>query len=168
MLDMTDDDDVRIIGTSNISNSLLSSAFNALIERRKRRRLESSTSSTNFADSIAHTSKQESTLHLRTTSISELDSSADNFKSSNEIKGTEPLIITAYGQYMKTGTYTLPKFCEEMASTAAATKIDVPSIKSAAKSVRLPKVAFLPTSKNAGAWAKVKLNTSALPLILRW
>ena len=140
MLDMIDDDDVQFISCSNVSN------LHAIIDRRKRKRLESAISS---GELNSHAPKKES-------AASDWEPSTDTSSSIDGIANGDPLITTAYGQYLKTGAFTLPKFCEEEAPTLtqreSAASITPAAI---AKSAKVPKIPTIPARNSSGAWAKV-------------
>ena len=128
---MADDDDVCFIGSSAEGNSLQTLAANR-IESRKRRRLES-------AISQSDDSQWPRKRHVR--------------------KVAEPSISTAYGQYIRTGTYVLPASC--YGPTAAAAPIPVP-IASTKPTVTVPvkRLTMAQAAKNARygqttSWAKV-------------
>ena len=132
---MADDDDVCFIGSSAEGNSLQTLAANR-IESRKRRRLES-------AISQSDDSQWPRKRHVR--------------------KVAEPSISTAYGQYIRTGTYVLPASCYGPTATAAAA---APVIASTKATVTVPqkRLTIAQAAKNARygqttSWAKVCISS---------
>ena len=132
---MADDDDVCFIGSSAEGNSLQTLATNR-IESRKRRRLESA--------------------------ISQSDDSQWPRKRQVR-KVAEPSISTAYGQYIRTGTYVLPASCYGPTATAAAAAA-APVIASTKPTVTVPvkRLTMAQAAKNARyvqttSWAKVRM-----------
>ena len=147
---MNDDDDVQFISYSNVSN------LHAVIDRRKRRRLES----------VIISGELNAHAHKKGTAASAWESSTSSSNSIDGITNRDPLITTAYGQYMKTGAFTLPKFCEGEASTSAqreSTATIAPAV--AGKSAKFPKIATIQARINSGAWAKVIFTSINLCII---
>ena len=143
MLDMNDDDDVQFISCSNVSN------LHAIIDRRKRKRLESAISSREL--NAQATKKESAASHWEPST-----GTSSNSSSFDGIANGDPLITTAYGQYLKTGAFTLPKFCEEEAPTLTQREPTATIAPAAtAKSAKLPKIATIPSRNSSGAWAKV-------------